>query len=124
MDKILIQGIRFHGYHGVTPSEQQLGQKYEIDLKIGTTNDQFSIVLAGRSDDLEQALDYTMVVDSVIKIGTQQSFQLFESLAEAIAREILNRFGVTDVWVRGKKLSPPIQPSIAFAGVEIHRTAS
>jgi len=123
MDKILIQGIRFHGYHGVTPSEQQLGQKYEIDLKIGTTNDQFSIVLAGRSDDLEQALDYTMVVDAVIKIGTQQSFQLFESLAEAIAREILNRFGVTDVWVRVKKLSPPIQPSIAFAGVEIHRTA-
>ena len=124
MDKILIQGIRFHGYHGVTPSEQQLGQKYEIDLKIGTTNDRFSIVLAGRSDELELALDYTLVVDSVIKIGTQQSFQLFESLAEAVAQEILNRFGVTDVWGRVKKLSPPIQPSIDFAGVEIHRTAS
>ncbi|MDP6599126.1 MAG: dihydroneopterin aldolase [Candidatus Poribacteria bacterium] len=124
MDKILIQGIRFHGYHGVTQSEQQLGQKYEIDLKIGTTNDQFSIVLAGQSDDLEQTLDYAIIVDSVIKIGTQQSFQLFESLAEAVAQEILNRFGVTDVWVRVKKLSPPIQPSIDFAGVEIHRTAS
>ena len=71
MDKILIQGIRFHGYHGVTQSEQQLGQKYEIDLKIGTANDQFSIVLAGQSDDLEQTLDYAIIVDSVIKIGTQ-----------------------------------------------------
>ena len=37
MDKIILKGIRFHGYHGVAEAERQLGQKYEIDLEL-TTN--------------------------------------------------------------------------------------
>ena len=34
MDKIILKGIRFHGYHGVAEAERQLGQKYEIDLEL------------------------------------------------------------------------------------------
>ena len=34
MDKIILKGIQFHGYHGVAEAERQLGQKYEIDLEL------------------------------------------------------------------------------------------
>ncbi len=121
MDKIVIDGIQFHGYHGVSIAEQQLGQKYEVDIKIGTTNKKFSVKTAGQTDDFSYTLDYAKVVDMVVTIGTKNSYHLFETLAENIAQSTLEQFGATDVWVQVKKLSPPIEPTIGSAGVEIYR---
>ena len=121
MDKIVIDGIQFHGYHGVSESERKLGQKYRVDIKVGTTNRKFNLETAGQEDDLNLTLDYAQVVDVVIEIGTQHSYQLFETLANEIAKSILQRFSATDIWVRVKKLSPPIEAKVNFAGVEIYR---
>ncbi|MAJ71508.1 dihydroneopterin aldolase [Candidatus Poribacteria bacterium] len=121
MDKIVIDAIQFHGYHGVSVSERELGQKYEVDIKVGTTNGAFNLKTAGQKDDLKLTLDYAQVVDVVIEIGTQHSYQLFETLANKIAQSILHQFSATEVWVRVKKLSPPIEAEVNFAGVEIYR---
>ena len=85
MDKIVIDSIQFHGYHGVSVSERELGQKYEVDIKVGTTNETFNLKTAGQKDDLNSTLDYAQVVDVVIEIGTQHSYQLFETLVNKIA---------------------------------------
>ena len=116
MDKIILKGIRFHGYHGVAEAERQLGQKYEIDLELMT-----ELSAAGKTDDLARTINYAEVVQRVIEIGTQQSFQLFEALAETIAAAILARFQIEEVRVAVKKLSPPIEPTVTYAGVEIYR---
>lgn len=116
MDKIILKGIRFHGYHGVAETERQLGQKYEIDLELTT-----DLSGAGRTDDLVHTVDYAQVVQLAIEIGTQQSFQLFEALAEKIAGEILAQYQIEEVRITVKKLSPPIEPKLTYAGVEIHR---
>ena len=116
MDKIILKGIRFHGYHGVEEAERQLGQKYEIDLELMT-----DLSAAGKTDDLAQTIDYAQVVQLVIEIGTGQSFQLFEALAETIAETILAQFQIKEIRIAVKKLSPPIEPRLAYAGVEIHR---
>ena len=121
MDKIVIDGIQFHGYHGVSESERELGQKYGVDIKVGTTNGKFNLETAGQKDDLNLTLDYAQIVDVVIEIGTQHSYQLFETLANEIAQSILQRFSATDIWVRVKKLSPPIEAEVNFAGGEIYR---
>ena len=76
---------------------------------------------AGTSDDLTQTIDYAEVVQLAIKIGTQGSFQLFEALAETIAAAILDQFQIEEVRIAVKKLSPPIEPTLSYAGVEIHR---
>ena len=117
MDKIILKGIRFHGYHGVAEAERQLGQKYEIDLELTT-----DLSAAGSTDDLSHTIDYAQVVQLVIEIGTQQSFQLFEALAETVAEAILAQFQIEEVRITAKKLSPPIEPRLTYAGVEIHRT--
>ena len=116
MDKIILNGIQFHGYHGVVEAERQLGQKYEVDLELMT-----DLSTAGKTDDLTHTINYAQVVQRVIEIGTQGSFQLFEALAETIAGEILAQFQIEEVRIAVKKLSPPIEPTLTYAGVEIHR---
>ena len=116
MDKIILKGIQFHGYHGVAEAERHLGQKYEIDLELMT-----NLSAASITDDLAHTIDYAQVVQLVIEIGTQQSFQLFEALAEAIAESIFAQFPIEEIRIIVKKLSPPIEPTLTYAGVEIHR---
>ena len=116
MDKIILKGIRFHGYHGVAEAERQLGQKYEIDLELMT-----DLSAAGKTDDLTHTIDYAQVVQLVIEIGTQQSFALFEALAETIADAVITQFQIDEVRIAVKKLSPPIETRLAYAGIEIHR---
>ena len=116
MDKIIFKGIRFHGYHGVAEAERQLGQKYEVDLELMT-----DLSDAGKTDDLTHTIDYAQIVQLVIEIGTKQSFQLFEAIAETIAAAILTQFQIDEVQIAVKKLSPPIEPHLSHAGVEIHR---
>ena len=116
MDKIILKGIQFHGYHGVAEAERQLGQKYEVDLELMT-----DLSAAGTTDDLAHTIDYAQVVQLVIEIGTGQSFQLFEAIAETIAEAILAQFPIDEVRITVKKLHPPIEPTLSYAGVEIHR---
>ena len=97
-------------------TERQLGQKYEMDLELMT-----DLSTAGKTDDLLHTVDYAEVVRLVIEIGAQQSFQLFETLAETIAEAILAQFQIEEVRITVKKLSPPIEPRLTYAGVEIHR---
>ncbi len=116
MDKIILKRIRFHGYHGVIEAERQLGQKYEVDLELTT-----DLSVAGRTDDLGNTIDYAQVIQLVVEIGTQRSFQLFEAIAETVAEAIFTQFEVEEIRITVKKLSPPIEPTLTYAGVEIHR---
>ena len=33
-DEILLEGMRFYGYHGVHPEEQRLGQRFVVDVAL------------------------------------------------------------------------------------------
>ena len=116
MDNIIIKGILFHGHHGVPEAERQVGGHYEIDATL-----RCSLVSAGRTDALEDTVDYAAVVDLIVDIGTQRSFQLIEALAETIASEILKRFPMETVQLTVKKLHPPIEQPITYFAVEICR---
>lgn len=117
MDKIILKRIRFHGHHGVPEEERQVGGHYEIDATLGC-----SLEAAGRTDALAETIDYAAVVELIVDIGTQQSFQLVEALAEAIATAILAQFAVDEVELTVKKLHPPIEQPIAYFAVQIRRT--
>ena len=117
MDKITIKGIHFHGYHGIHSAERKIGQKYEVDLEIS-----LDLSTAGKNDDLTKTIDYAKIVDMVLEIGTKRSFHLFEALAESIATQILTQTLAVKVQIAVKKLSPPIEIPINYAGVEITRT--
>ena len=118
MDKLILKGIRFHGHHGVPEAERQVGGHYEVDATLGCT-----LVKSGETDALPDTVNYAEVVSRIVDIGTQQSFQLIEALAEKIASVILEQFAVEEIHLTVKKLHPPIEQPIDYFAVEIFRKA-
>ena len=51
-DRILLEGMVFHGRHGTLPAERELGQPFVVDLEL-----RLNLRPAGLSDDLEQTVD-------------------------------------------------------------------
>jgi len=116
MDRIILQGIRFYGHHGVTEAERELGQRFQVDVEL-----HLDLRRAGGSDTLSATVDYAEVHQAVVEVGTKERFHLLETLAERIARTLLERFPVKEVKVRAAKPSPPIQGELQLVGVEIVR---
>ena len=116
MDKIILKGIQFYGYHGVSEAERELGQKYAVDVEID-----YDLESAGRTDNLNDTVDYLAIFNFVIEIGTNEKFLLIESLAQKIADAILAQLPIETVLIRVKKLTPPIPGELEYAGVEIVR---
>lgn len=119
MDKIILKGIRFHGHHGVPEAERHVGGHYEIDATLGYR----TLANPGKTDALADTVDYSEVVTRIIEIGTQQSFQLIEALAEKIATVILEQFAIDEIHLIVKKLHPPIDQPIDYFAVQIFRNA-
>ncbi len=87
MDEILLEGMRFFGYHGVNPEETTLGQRFVVDLSI-----EVDLRAAGTSDRLEDSINYSAAFKRVREIVEGQRFQLIEALGEAIALDVLTTF--------------------------------
>jgi dihydroneopterin aldolase len=116
VDKIILQGMRFYGYHGVSPEEKSLGQWFEIDLEIWG-----DLSKAGASDSLEDTLNYSEVYKAIKKIIEGPSVNLLEHLAYQIIKGVLALPLPEKVLVRVKKPQAPLKGPLGYAGVEIVR---
>ena len=87
MDKIILRGLPVSCVIGTLPAERTSPQTLYFDLELCGD---FS--LAGKTDDLRDAVDYTAVERCVKEFAAGTSFYLLERLAYACAREILARF--------------------------------
>ena len=115
-DRIFINGIRFHGHHGVREEERKLGQPFVVDVAL-----ELDLTEAGRQDSLAASVDYERVHALVLEIGTRKQFRLLEALAERLAMAILEQFPVQQVTIRATKPSPPIPGVVGGVSVEITR---
>lgn len=119
-DQILLRGLKFYGHHGVKAEEQALGGRYSLDLTL-----ERELAAAGASDDLADTTSYSAVARAALAAATRQRFRLLESLAEAVAAEVLERFEVDAVVVRVTKEHPPVpELLVGAAAVEILRRRS
>lgn len=119
MDRIILRGLEFYGYHGVLPAEKELGQRFQLDLELG-----LDLRPAGEKDDLGKTVNYAAVFELVQEVTTREKYDLIEALAEKIAGEILSRFPVQTVKVLVRKPQAPIPGKFKFVGVEIFRERS
>jgi dihydroneopterin aldolase len=116
MNKILLQGIRFHGYHGLSRMEREVGGRYSVDLEL--TYD-FSPAL--QSDRLTDTVDYRKVHHLVLEIGRGPSFRLIEALAGRIIAALFEQFPVEEIHLRLRKETPVLDGIVEAVGVEVHR---
>ncbi|MBU1488006.1 dihydroneopterin aldolase [bacterium] len=117
-DKIIISGLVFYGHHGVSKEEQELGQKFFIDLEM-----RCDLVRAGRSDNVADTVDYKEVYQAIRECEKGKNYRLLEALAEDVAKLILDRFpAVEKVMVRVRKPHVPIHGLVDYVACEIIRS--
>jgi len=115
-DRILIEGMKFQGTHGVYPEEALAPQPFLVDVELA-----LNLQPAGLNDDLEQTVDYSKVYAVCRQIVESTRFNLIEALAEAIAHEVLTGFPVSEVTVRVRKPKAKLDGPAATVGVQIVR---
>ncbi len=116
MDKLIIGDLTFYGHCGITPEEQKTGQRFSLDLEIGC-----DAVQIAKTDQLKEAFDYASIARRLIEVGQKEEFRLIETMAERLARVVLDEFGARRITLRLQKHFPPIEPLMAYSAVEIVR---
>ncbi len=86
MGKIGLNGFKVFAPIGVSEEERLIGRTLIINIEIN-----YPIEKAGKSDKLEDTLDYGVLCQIVNKLTTN-NFNLLEALASAIATEVKNQF--------------------------------
>ena len=117
-DRILLEGMIFHGNHGTLPAERELGQPFVVDVEL-----YLDLQPAGLSDDLAQTVDYSDVHLRAKSIVEGPPVNLTEAVAERIALAILEDHPLVEA-VRVKVAKPHVRlHDTVFAGsaVEILR---
>ncbi len=116
VDRIALEGMAFSGRHGVRTAEREHAQEFKVDVKLDA-----DLAKAGRSDHIEDTVDYRRVYAIAKEVVEGESVQLIETLADRIASRVLGLEGVAAVSVRIAKRPESMKP-IETASVKIRRT--
>jgi dihydroneopterin aldolase len=102
-DRILLEGMVFHGRHGVLPAERELGQPFVVDVEL-----RLDLRPAGLSDDLAKTVDYGEVHRLARQVVEGEPAGLTETVAERIANATLEEHPLVEV-VRVKVKKPNVR---------------
>jgi 7,8-dihydroneopterin aldolase/epimerase/oxygenase len=117
-DRIILEGMVFHGRHGTLPAERELGQPFVVDVEMG-----LDLRPAGVSDDLAKTVDYGEVHRLARQVVEGEPVGLTETVAERIADATLEEHPLIQV-VRVKVKKPNVRLGdtvLAGSAVEILR---
>ena len=118
MDKIILRGLPVNCVIGTLPEERTSPQPLFFDLELCGD---FS--RAGRTDDLNDAVDYTAVERCVREYAAGTSFRLLERLAYACAEKLLAQFPLLDrVTLRIRKPDAPVESDSVELEVTLNRS--
>ena len=116
LDQIQIRGLRVYAYHGVKETEKEKGQPFELDIVLWT-----DVSLSGRTDRLEDTLNYSKVAQKATALLQSEKNNLVERAATRVAEGILEAFPVEGVTVCLKKPRAPIAADFQYVAVQITR---
>ena len=90
--RIDVSGITLHGRHGVLDSERRDGQQFVFDVSLEVDEP--------KRDEIEETADYREIVACVRDVSDRGAYRLLETLAAAVADELMRRFAPAGVVVR------------------------
>jgi dihydroneopterin aldolase len=114
MDAIQIRDLRVHALIGIHKRERHVAQTVSIDLDIGLPG-----AKVFQSDKVADTIDYEQVSIRIGALAASGHFKLVETLAERIARLLLEDFGAP--WVKVSVAKIGILGNAKFVGVSIER---
>ena len=98
MDKVFIKDLEVEAVIGVYDWEREVRQLISINLEMN-----FNTKKAGRSDRIDDALNYKNISKCIIDLTESSKSKLIESLAQKIAKTVLSEFPVSSVIVTVEK---------------------
>ena len=108
-DAILLEGLRFVGYHGISPEERALGRHFLVDVTV-----ELDLRDAGAHDELDETVTYASIYTVVRTVVEGDPSMLIEAVADRSARAILEAFAAVtaaEVTVR--------EPAVTFRGAHL-----
>lgn len=114
MDIVFLHGLRIDTVIGIWDWERRLRQTLILDIDMGA-----DLSVPGRSDSIDDTIDYKAVTKRIFRLADESAFLLVEALAEAIADILLNEFHIP--WVRIKLNKQGAVRQVRDVGVIIER---
>jgi len=114
MGKISIEGMEFYSHHGYYEDEITRGNKFVVDVHFEADTN-----LAGKTDKLEDALDYEKVYELI-----KEEMAIRSNLLEHAAQRILDKFvilfpEVQYIQLTLSKHNPPLKGIVQKVSVTI-----
>jgi 7,8-dihydroneopterin aldolase/epimerase/oxygenase len=117
MDLTLIEGLSVQCVIGVFEWEKQIKQTLVFDLEMAA-----DITKAAAGDDLNFAINYAAVSDTVTEFCHNNTFELIETVAERLCQVLLAQYALTQITMTLRK--PGAVPTATSVGVKITRRAN
>ncbi len=116
MGVIEIEGMKFYAYHGHFAAEQIVGNNFEVYARIETNCSK-----AGESDNLDDALNYQAVYETI-----QKEMQIKSALLENVATRILDALyaefpSIEKAKIKISKMNPPMGGEMERVSVTLER---
>ena len=112
MDRIIIKDAEFFCNIGVSAKERSRKQKIFADAEMF-----FDTRKAAKTDDIKNTINYSSAYDLMKSIAEKKEYGLIETLANDIAKGILDKFNAQKINVKVKKRLT----NMKYAAVEITR---
>jgi 7,8-dihydroneopterin aldolase/epimerase/oxygenase len=93
-----LRGLEVFGRHGVLDEETRDGQTFLLDIELEVTEP--------ATDRVEETVDYREVAACAREVSDARRYDLIETLAAAVADELVVRFPVVRARVRVRKPHP------------------
>lgn len=118
MDRIAVRNLALFAYHGVFEGEQEIGQRFYLDVVV-----EADLAPASSADAVDKTVDYAELVKVVSEAFTERRQKLLETLAERVANRVFDTFAIAHaVEVTIRKPSAPIEAVFDFVEIQIRRS--
>lgn len=111
--RLILKGLKYRAGHGFYEEERREGNDFEVDLIF-----ELDLREAGRSDDLEQTLNYEEAESTVREVMEGPSRKLIETLVLNIGERLFGQYpDVQHLEVSVRKLDPPLKAQTNYSEV-------
>ena len=116
MDCIRIINLKIPARHGVYDFEKDKDKLFELDAELF-----LDLTIPGKSDQLEDSVNYAEVVEFITDIFILKDRNLIESVAEDISNKLLLKYPLKRVIIKVRKPHAPIKANFDNVEVELIR---
>ena len=116
MDSIRIKNLKIKARHGVYEFERKKDGTFELDIEIYVPLEK-----SGKSDKLEDTIDYDNIVSIATKAFVEKDYDLVEAAAGSVCLKLLDALNIAKVILRVRKPHAPINADFDTIEVELIR---